>query len=91
MKFNKNPLLLTITACMALSLSACGGGVDGGDEGASGLFESENEAEIAESGTGTTTTGSAVNPAHTIVLTYPVTDAIENLGGGVYRDRKSVV
>ncbi len=35
--------------------------------------------------TGDTPTGSSSNSAHTIVLTYPVTNAIENLEGGIYR------
>lgn len=39
----------------------------------------------SESGTGTTTTGSRINNAHSIVLTYPITESIENLGGGVYK------
>ena len=41
--------------------------------------------DLTEETTGDTPTGSTVNSAHTIVLTYPITDAIENLEGGIYR------
>lgn len=65
----------------ALALAGCGnsdstttGGLGGGTTGGGGT------------GTGTGgTTGSSTTNAHTIVLTYPETDSIENLGGGVYR------
>lgn len=69
---------------MALALAGCGnddsttsGGLGGGS-GTSGGGTGN--------GTGTGgTTGSSTSTAHTIVLTYPYLDRIENLGGGVYR------
>ncbi len=92
MEFKKNRLLLAATVGMALGLSGCGGGDDDSSGDTSGLFGDEGSTgSVAGSGTGTTTTGSTVNPAHTIVLTYPVTDAIENLGGGVYRRKASAI
>lgn len=94
MVLKKNRLLMAMTACMVLGLTACGGSNDSSSSdsgGVAGLVGS-GTAGGEDSGTGTTTTGSAtVNPAHTIVLTYPITDAIENLGGGVYRRRASAV
>jgi len=85
MEFKKNSLLIAMTASLALGLSACGSNDSNSTgSGVAGLVGSSGDA--SGTGTGTTTTGSAtVNPAHTIVLTYPITDAIENVGGGVYR------
>ncbi len=41
--------------------------------------------------TGDTPTGSSVNSAQTIALSYPITNATENLGAGVYRRMASAV
>ncbi|KPJ91951.1 MAG: hypothetical protein AMJ55_10565 [Gammaproteobacteria bacterium SG8_15] len=76
---NRYVLLAGILA----GLAGCGGG----DETEGGLPGSAT-------GPGGTTAAEGdpqYNPPHTITVTYPFTDAIENLGGGVYRRRGTLV
>ena len=75
-KFGFGFALLSVVAL--LGLTACGGG--GGDGGVAGDGSGGPNNDIGETGA-----------AHTIVLTWPITDAIENVGGGVYRRLASAI
>ena len=67
---------------LLLGLSGCGG---------SGSTEADSETDDTAN-TGTTSgTGATVGTAHTIAITWPNTNAIEDLGGGVYRRLVSAI
>lgn len=95
--YRKRLLVAMFGGCIAFGLAACGsdsdsssssglGGLSGGTTTTAGSSGTEGTTDTTgESGTGTTTTGSTTNAAHTIVLTYPQLNSIEDLGGGVYR------
>ncbi len=68
------------TTTGGLSGGTTGGGTTGGGTTGGG------------NGTGTGgTTGSSTTTAHTIVLTYPFLDRIQNMGGGVYRSKAMAI
>ncbi len=97
MMFRKKLILAMFGATISLGLAGCGSDSDGNSTtGLAGLNETKADDVAQDSGTdaqdgsadastGDDTTGSSVNNAHTIVLTYPITESVENLGGGVYR------
>lgn len=78
-----------VLASAVLALAGCGGEDSGtGTLGGTTTVTTNGATDgttTSSSGTGTTTTGSTDSSASTIVLTYPITESIENLGGGVYR------
>ena len=86
MLLKKKIIPAMLGAFVSLGLVACGGDSDS-TVGVGGVGGVDPTVET----TGNTPTGSSVNSAQTIALTYPITDAIENLGAGVYRRVASAV
>ena len=86
MMFRKKLVAAVLGASVSVVMLGCGG--DSGPALSTGLSElsgATSGSGTVAPGTGVTTTGSVEREAHTIVLTYPNLDSIENLGGGVYR------
>lgn len=86
MLLKKKIIPAMLGAFVSLGLVACGG-----DSNSTVGVGGTGGVDPTVKTTGDTPTGSSVNSAQTIALTYPITDAIENLGAGAYRRVASAI
>ena len=87
--------MLAYAILLSVFMVGCG---DGGglnpkssSDGDSGSQSSDTSSDGNGSGNGAPTTGAQTGVPTTIVTSYPITDAIENLGAGFYRRKGSAI
>ncbi len=74
---------LSLAALLALGLTACGGG--------DGAFDGTTDTTTTDDTTGAPSTGSLTGVAKEIVVSYPQSNAIEDLQNGFYRLKGSAI